>query len=231
MDLTEVLKDLPEETQGAILELHKQAVESERNHGISASRKKGEEVKKYMTEINRIRDIANEHEIDISDDDLPKAIAEKLKTFKAASVDKDEYASKLSRLEKQIAEISQREQAAQQKVNTLKLTDALSQAMGDFFHAKDYVIKNMIASGEVKIDENGSIVFLDGDDELDLQKGIESLKKKRPDLVKNISTPGGGSSRGRNNSTDTKTISLTDFNKLPPADMAKFMASGGKVID
>jgi hypothetical protein len=186
----------------------------------------------YMTEINQIKDTAREYlDLDFSTVDNPVlALTEKLKTFKTASVNNNEYTAKLSRLEKQIAEISQREQAAQQKVNTLKLTDALSQAMGDFFHAKDYVIKNMIASGEVKIDENGSIVFLDGDDELDLQKVIESLKKKRPDLVKNISTEGSGSAPHRNKQELTKQMTLADFNKLPGKERALKMAEGYKLI-
>jgi len=225
MDLTEVLNDLPEEKQSAILELHKQAVESERNQGISASRKKGEEVKKYMTEINRIRDIAKEH--DITGDDLPKAISDALKIFKTQSVNQNEHSSKVSRMEKQLAEMQAENLSEKQKVNTLKLTEALNQAIGDNLHAKDFVIKNLIASGDVRVTENGSIVFVDDGDELDLQKGIESFKKKRPDLVKNNSIAGSGSSQNKYKNTD-KTMSYDEFLKLDPVTRAKKMAEGYK---
>lgn len=231
MELQEVIKDLPEEKRVAILEIHQSAVEQERSQAISANKRKNDEVKKYMTETNKYKDTLKEHlDLDFTSTDDPFGlVAEKLKTFKTQTTNTNEYTAKLSRLEKQIAEISQREQAAQQKLNTVKISDALSRVMGDSFHAADFVIKNMIASGEVRLLDDGSVVFVDGDDEIDLQKGIEKLKKNRPDLVKNISKPGSSGTAGMKNK-GSKEISLDEFNTLPGKDRARLMSEGYKLI-
>lgn len=233
MDLQEAIKDLPEEQRNAILDAHTTAVEQERNVGISASRKKGDEVKKYMTETNRFKDTLKEHlDIDFTSSDDPIAtIAEKLKSFKTSTVNTADYVpkSEFSKVKQQLADLVTREEQAQTKLRNVRITEALDQVMGDSFHGKDFVIKNLIASGEVRVDSDGGIVFVDGDDEMDLQKGVEKLKKTRPDMVKNISKPGAESSRTENKD-GAKLMRYSDFQKLPATAQGDFMRSGGKFI-
>jgi ATP-dependent protease HslVU (ClpYQ) ATPase subunit len=185
-----------------------------------------------MTETNRFKDTLKEHlDIDFTSSDDPIAtIAEKLKSFKTSTVNTADYVpkSEFSKVKQQLADLVTREEQAQTKLRNVRITEALDQVMGDSFHGKDFVIKNLIASGEVRVDSDGGIVFVDGDDEMDLQKGVEKLKKTRPDMVKNISKPGAESSR-RENRQDDKLISLGDFNKLPAKEKALKMSEGYKL--
>ena len=63
--LDEILNEL-----GADADVVKEALEAEKQHGIEESRKKGQDVKKFMTQANRYKDLLKTIELDPDAEDI-----------------------------------------------------------------------------------------------------------------------------------------------------------------
>lgn len=219
MDLNEVVNALPEDQRGVVLS----AIEAEKQRGIEETRKKGSEAAKLRNELNKYRDsIKNTFEVDVSSvDELPEILGK----FKTQTVDKSEYVpvKDFEMLKKQIAERDRQVEEANANLRNSKIAERLNKVLTDSFHAGDYLVKDLIAQNKVRLTSDNEVVFLDGDEELDITKGIEKLKKMRPDLVKNTTKPGSGSAGGDKNKKDSK-ISYAEFEKLNPVQQRDYMA-------
>jgi hypothetical protein len=227
MDLQSILAELGEE-KAAIVQA---AIDAEKNRGIESSRKKGSENTKLLSEIARIKDaIKDTLEIDDipSDADLKELIGSRVKKGSETSSEFEKVKRDLAKLSAQLAEKEKQEAKLQQELTYKKINEKLATHMRDAFHGSDLLIKDIISSGRVKLIDDDNVVFLDGDSEIDILKGIESVKKSRPDLVKNIQQTGGGSYRTetRNNN---KQMPQVEWMKLEPKERANFVLSGGEI--
>jgi hypothetical protein len=230
MDLQEVLSKVGDDGAAVI----NAAIEAERNKGVAESRRKGEEVKKHLTEANRLKDALRDTlGIEYSPDiDLTEALASvKAGSSKGKSSTDDKLAREVERLRKQFEEKEKSEQSLRQQLTNKKLSDVLSQKMRDQFHGADLIVKDFISSGRVKLLDDETVIGIDGDEEVDVDKLIETYRKARPDLVKNTQTGGSGSHPTRTTNTNRNTMLLADFNKLRPVDKALFMKNGGRLVE
>jgi len=225
MELQDVVGSLTDEQKNVVLS----AIEAEKNRGIEESRRKGAEAAKLRKEVEAYRTaIKNTFEVDVSSvDELPDVLSK----YKTKTVNTSDYVPKsdFEFLKKQIAEEKALREAANLDLRNSRIAEKLNKVFGETFHASDYLVKDLIASDRVRLTESGDIAFVDGDEEVEITKGIEKLKKTRPDLVKNISKPGSGGAGGDKHKKGEKTIAFDEFNNLPGIERAKLMAEGYKI--
>ena len=231
MELNEILEKLEEDERAIVTA----AIEAEKTRGIEASRKKGQDVNKFMSEANKLKDTLRALNIDPAGN-----VEEQIENFKNR-LDKMSKESEggdtiAKGLQKQIAEITKKleasaktEEEARRKYTSAKISESLSKAFGDSIYGVDLAVKDLLSSGRVKLRDDESIVFVNGNDELDLSEGVETFKKSRPDLVKNNQRPGGASAP--HGTKTNKTMPLSEFNKLSGKQRSEFVRSGGLPTD
>jgi len=225
MDLQEVVGSLTEDQKGVVLA----AIEAEKSRGIEAANKKGAENAKLRRENDGFKSaIKNTFEFDVTSvDELPDALSK----YKTKTVNTSDYVPKgdFELLKKQVADRDAKIEARDRELRNSKTAEKLNKVIGDQFHASDYLIKDLINGDKVRLTEAGELVYIDGDEEVEISKGIEKLKKSRPDLVKNISRPGSGGAAGSKDKKGEKTMALDEFNNLPGIERARLMAEGYKI--
>lgn len=229
MELQDVLSEIGEEKANVILS----AIEAEKARGISESKKKGSEAQKLRSELAKVKLEYKEvfgHEWE-GDDVRTLFENAKQTTAKTASVNTNDFVPvrEFKRLTQQLEEERQEREKTAQKWRVGRLSQALTQAMGDKVYARDFVVQNLIDTGKVRLSEDDSVVYVDNDSEYPLDKGMEMFRKARPDVWKNTQAQGSGGTGGKQ-TKDNKQIALADFNALPGRERAKLMAEGYKLI-
>lgn len=219
MDLNEVVGALTEDQKGVVLA----AIEAEKQRGIEAANKKGSENAKLRKENDGFKTaIKNTFEFDVTSvEELPSALSK----FKTATVNTSEFVPKkdFEFLKNQIAEEKALREAANKEIRNGKIAEKLNKVIGESFHASDYLIRDMIATGKVRLTESGDVAYVEGDEEMEITKGVEKLKKNRPDLVKNNSRPGSGGAGGVKDKQKDGKITYDEFTKLDPVAQRDYM--------
>jgi hypothetical protein len=204
-------------------------IETEKQKGIEASRKKGEEVKKHLTDANHLRDTIKALGVD-PDGDLETQISDikgKL-TGKAGKETELEKTVKTlqTRLDKKDKEAAEKET----KYRNLRVSERLVKAIGDKVHASEYVIKNLIQDGKVSLNDNDEVIWKDAAGDLDFEKGVDSFIKSNPSIVKNQQAAGSGSTGGTGKPPG-KTMPKDAWLNMPAKERAKFINDGGQYTD
>lgn len=216
----------------------KSAIQAEKDRGIEASRGKGKEVDKLLTELNRLRDFLR----DDLEFDLDKDLKEQ---FEEARKDQGDDGNKKSELEKVVQqltkkvesltkEIGEKEKVATEKGEKLrvtKLTDVLRRSIGQKVHASDYVIKGLIRDGKVKLlEDEETAVFIENGEEVTFDKGVQNFLKANASIVVNDQTGGGGTD-GNHKAPGEKVIRRSEFEKLPASEKSAKVKEGFKLTD
>jgi hypothetical protein len=221
MDLATLLAKLNAEEKAVV----ENAIAEEKNRGIEAARKKSDEVKRWMTEANSMKDALREIGLDVDSD-----IGEQLRgiTEKATGKPKTELEKQVVTLTKQIQQLTQKATESEKKAmesveryRNTKLSQELSKAFGEKIHASDYVINGLIREGKVTINELDEIVFKNGESEIDFKSGVDQFMKSNTHIVKNTQAPGAGSAGGAGGSA--KSMTRAEFDKLDPASKMQLM--------
>jgi predicted RNase H-like nuclease (RuvC/YqgF family) len=229
MTLEEILAEVGEEKAGVI----KAAIDAEKARGIDASRKKGDEVKRFMTEANKLKDALKALDVDPeSDMDTQlESLKQKIAVAKAGGGSNEEVKAlqrSLKTLETKFAETERKEAETRKKYESAKLTEALTKAFGDTLIGVDQVVENLILKGKAKLIDENSVVFVDGETETELSAGVEAFKKSRPDLVKINGKPGSGGTPP-SGAPGQKKITTAQFETMSVKERAAFFADGGTV--
>ena len=172
-----------------ILEFIRSAVENEKQTGITLKRKANSEAQNLRRWKTKLEELGY-------DGDDPEAIAEWLKQ-KAPPVKEGEPNPEIEKLRREFkkaqdalaektAEASKVKATSDSRAIKAKLTEALR----DKVYGHDLLADTLISSGRVKLADDESVVFVNGEDELDFEKGVKRLLESRPDLLKNTQTPG-----------------------------------------
>jgi uncharacterized FlaG/YvyC family protein len=237
--LEEILKPLSDEESGVV----RAAIQAEKDRGVEASRKKGQEVEKLLTEVNKFKDFLR----DDMEFDLDKDLKEQLEAAEAAAAQGGEGDSKkASDLEKQVktltkqvetltTQLTEKEKIANEKSDRLrvtKLTEILRKSIGEKVHSSDFVIKGLIRDGTVKFaDENeDTAVFILNGTEMPFDKGVQDFLKGNPGIVKNEQAGGGGSG-GDHGAPGEKVMKRSDFDKLSASERSAKARDGWKLTD
>lgn len=229
MSIETVLEKLEEEDRGIVLA----AIEAEKNRGIEASRSKGKDVNKFMTEANKLKDAMRVLGIDPANG-IDEQIAEFKTRLDKAGNATEGGSAELKELQRQFKAMSQKlestekeKEDARRKYTNSKLSEALSKEFGDTIYGVDLAIKDLLTSGKVKLRDDDSIAFVNGEEEIDVAAGVESFRKARPDLVKNNQRVGGASAP--QGAKQSKTITAQQYETMTVRQRAEFFGAGGEV--
>lgn len=186
--------------------------------GKDASRKANSEAKNVR---DRLKKVLGALELD-EDDDLDTKI-EELKTLK-----KPETKEKLSEYEKLFKEVTKLKKDFAEKVESEKKAVEKTQAIMkrskliDGLSKKDVHDPEMVADvlvGKMRVKEDDTVVFLDGETEVEVDAGISSFLKGKDYLVKNVQSPGAGTFAG--GQAGTQKPSMEQLASMPIEEYAK----------
>jgi hypothetical protein len=218
-------------------------IQAEKDKGISESKKKNKEVLEVKTELNKIRDMLRGN-LDLDPDgdleEQAKVLKEKLEksTAKAEAGSLAELEDRLkkdfdkrlkeseAKAQKQIDTEKAEKEAVASKFRNSKISQILKKAMGDQFIGSDLAIKDFIRENKVKLTDDETVIFVDGDDEVELAKGLEKFKKDNPDLVRNTQSPGSGGGSKSTVDVKNKKIAEAEWLQKEPKERARLMADG-----
>ena len=121
------------------------------------------------------------------------------------------------------AEKAAREQSAAALRNR-QLKDYIVPRLKDRVYGHDLRAEKLIESGRVVMNAIGQIVFKDGEQMIDLDKGIETYLQspENKDDLKNTAAPGAGTG-GQGGNSSGKKMAKVDFDKLEPAQRSDFL--------
>lgn len=203
------------------LEAHVSGLED----SIKAEKEKGTtEVKKRNSEAEGLRKFKkamtdklgfdpDEHELD----DFVADIVDRLKEEKPDPKKDPQYKS----LQKQVDKLTKTLETERQEKEDLRsrnqrslMRSKLTKAFDNKAIGADLLADNLINSGKVKVDDDGeTVVFVNGDETIEFDKGIEDVLKNRQDLAKNGQKPGGGSSPSGNTENRHEGVDLAERTK------------------
>jgi hypothetical protein len=126
------------------------------------------------------------------------------------------------KLEKELSEMRDKSNRLETEKKHLVIREALMGKMKGKINAPDLRAKVLIQDGLVDVDSNGSIVWKNGQESIDLEKGLVTYyDQNKIDLI-NSQTGGAGSS-GSGSASSVKQISRKDFDALPPEQRKDFL--------
>ena len=190
-DLERSLTESKNPQAAEIMEFVRSAIENEKQTGISSKRKANAEAQNLRRWKTKLEELGY-------DGEDPEAMAEWLAKQKApAAPDANQPNPEIDKLRKEFkraqealaektAEAARVKATADSRAIKAKLTEALRDKM--FGH--DLLADTLISQGKVKLADDESVVFVNGEDELDFEKGVRKLLESRPDLLKNTQSPG-----------------------------------------
>lgn len=148
--------------------------------------------------------------------------------------------AEIQRLEKAINEMkavmaADKEKAtkAERALIARQIKDTVVPKLRDRIYSADLRAERLIEAGLITRDEAGNIVYKNGDEAIELDKGIEQylLDPSNKDDLKNIQSRGAGTI-GTSSRTTGKVMKLIDFNKLPEKERTTFLLKeNGEVVE
>ena len=97
-------------------------------------------------------------------------------------------------------------------------------------YGADLLANELVTQGRVKLlDDERTVVFVDGDNETPFGDGMKAVLEQRKDLVRNPQRGGAGSSGGGDEGG--KTITRAAFEQLSPQDKIATVREGTQVTD
>jgi len=194
MTLQELLVEIGEEKAVLV----KEAIEAEQLKGIAKAKENNGKLSKATTELIRLKGIVENVGLDLDGDTDQQIEDLKQRLTAAAGKKKGEPDPEVAKLGKELASLKKlladkdaEATEAKQKLTNAKLTERLTKALGDKVVAHDYVIKDLIRNGQVKLVDD-AVLWVDGEEETDFDKGVEKFVKANPTLLKNTQRPGSG---------------------------------------
>jgi len=184
---------------------HMAMVQAEREKGINSRHEANSEAKGLRRFKIALEKLGYNAEEDGDLDEWVSDIVNKMADVGKSSTQKD---SQLSELQSQLKKLTKQFQTTQEELGNEKKTRAevetkakqrtiqnkLQKVLNDEFYGADFLIKSLISDGVVDLDENENPVFKQGDQTLNLDKGVEWLRQTNADARKNGQKPGSGSS-------------------------------------
>lgn len=192
-----------------ILEFFTSSVDAEKNKAIEDHRVKNKENQQLKENLKGLKSLLAEIGWDETGDS--KAFIETLKQTVAGKEELEAGANKeVQALRKSLEKIQndlkaeQDQRVALQRQNKIKtLENTLTSKMQDLI-GHNFIIKSMIADGAVDVDDNGEVVFKEGDDVIKLDDGLKKFVAKHPELKKNSQVAGSGSRPNGSGNTKVK---------------------------
>ncbi len=207
-----------------ILEYVASAVEAEKQTGITLKRKANAEahgLRKWKQAVESVGFEADDPE------GLQAWIEEKIK--KAPPPDPNAPNPEVEKLRKEFAKATKALEDEKANAAKIKLTAdrraikaKLVEALREKVYGHDILAENLINSNAVKLAEDESVVFVNGDDEMEFTAGVKKLLESRPDLLKNNQVPG-AQSKTKPNGGAAQRYTIEQIKTMTPEQIAADM--------
>lgn len=220
--LEELNNALSQHPQSAdILEYINSAIESEKSTGIKLKSRANAEAHAMRKWKQAIEALGYDQD---DPDALADWLAEKTKV-PTRKPDENQPNPEIEKMKKEFARAQKALADAQEEAKRIKQTSdrrtmkgKLVEALRDKVYGHDLLADNLITDGKVRLSEDESIVFLNGDDEIEFDKGLKKLLDSRPDLLKNTQT--GGARSGSRPVSGNPKFSLEQIKTMSQEDIA-----------
>ena len=204
-------------------------IDAEKQTGISSAKKLKADIATYSKYKDALESLGFDGKVEVS------TFSDSVKSKLDNTGSQDELTKLKIELQKAVSAQSDFESKLTEERNKRKetlLRESIIQGFRkdgkDIVHVPDIVANGLIRDNKVRLlDDEKTVVFVNGDSEVSFDDGLQGLFKERPDIVKNIQNSGAGSSDGGGNGA--KTISQGEYENLSPKARAAFVLDGGSV--
>lgn len=217
------------ENGAELLEFHAAAVAQEKEYGKSKYSEKDKEAANLRKYKSYIKDLGWDGESD------PEDFVVSIKTSlegrqEEGNVQLSEVTKQLAKLQKDFEkaqgelQIEREQRASLQQQNKIKTIEStLAPKLSEQFYGHNFMIKALMADGQVDLNEEGQVIFKNGDSVMDLEKGIKWLGETHADARKNTQKAGGGSTPANQGNKPKYTQAQIDA--MTPQQMAADIAN------
>ena len=150
---------------------------------------------------------------------------------KGAAEAAKQYGAQIKRLERQLAEATEREKDATGKFRSTLQRAAVAEAMG----GHEFVARDIVETyvGNRLVWEGDELLYKDdGGKLLPVKDGVAGIAKTRPELLKAQGAGGAGArpAGGAGSGAGGKTMTRSEFEKADHVQRSEFAKAGGKVV-
>lgn len=194
---------------------------------------KTSEISRLIGKVNALKDSIRILEVDPDDSLLTDRIAELGKKLKGNQASDGTISALQKQVEKLTADYEAKAKKAQEMERSTALSE-LSKTLSGRVLNHDSEAFRLVHEGRVRFSEAlGKVVFVKGEDEIDLSVGVDEHIKARPEIAINDQIKGSGTPPAKGSGSDQshKTISLSEFERLSPRDRAAKIADGYTPVD
>lgn len=218
------------EKGAALLEFYSQAVNAEKVKGISeksTANKEAQNLRRYKLAFDKL---GYDGEADL--DDFVEMMAATIESRGMKST------TELTELQKQIAKLQKNFESSQkelteekqqretlQKQNKIKtIENKLSPKLKDEFYSDNFILKALLADGQVDLDDSGEVIFKNGDRQMSMTEGLKWLAETNAGSRKN-KQQGGANSQAAQGGTQTVKYTAEQMKALTPQQIANDIAN------
>ena len=228
------LEDLRKALEGhgsldEVLEFVVGAVESEKSRGISEKTKVNLEARNLRENLNGLRTaltkVGYEENSDI--EEFMESLSEKLGSGPTTTPSDNSAVSKelaklrrdFDKTQKELAD--ERKSSGELKTKSARriMKSKLSESLRDRVYGSDLLADALINDGHVSLEDDESVVFIDGEDRIAYDDGLKKVLESRPDILKNQQTPGARTSATQSRNSEVK-YTRSQLEKLSREDIA-----------
>jgi len=136
------------------------------------------------------------------------------------STDKSALEERLALMESKLQKKEQDEIQLKKDNDRCKLEKKLSDTLNGKLKASKYIIKDLINDNKVKMVDN-EVVFMDGEDVVLFEDGIQKVIQENEDLVLTDQNTGGNTKPGTKTTNNKTKLSVEAINKMSPSEIKK----------
>lgn len=178
MTLEEIKNELEKANLENVYEDIVGLVEEEKQRGIAETSRRNREnqgLRKYKTALSALG--YNEN------DDLDAFISSTIEKATSAGGE-SKYEQTIARLTNTVKEMQTQLQSEKTRSKQSKLNEVLTRELGNRVYGSKFVINNLISDKKVDLDDEGNVVFKDGDSVRPLNDGLKIFLDNNKDIVK-----------------------------------------------
>lgn len=218
------------ENGAELLEYHTSAVAQEKEYGKSKYAEKDKEALNLRKFKTLIKGLGWDGESD--PEEFVNSLNETLTNRQSeGNTQLTELTSQFKKLQKDFEKTqgeltAEREQRAElQRQNKLKtIENTLAPKLSEQFYGHNFMIKALIADGQVDLNEAGQVIFKNGESVMELDQGLKWLEETHADSRKNTQKPGVGSTPANQAGPKAK-YTMAQIDSMTPEQLAADMVN------
>jgi len=197
-------------------------LEAQATYGKTQYDKKQSQIKKFEEVLDAI---GYEGE---SVKDFAKKFKEDKSAIDTTKTEKEQLVERIKRLEAEDAQRKEEQNRLKAENEKNIITSKLTEAIGNRLKGSKYIIKDLIRENKVTL-VDGEVMFVEGDDVVLFDKGVESVLESNADLVVNKQNAGISTTKTIDNDKKSSGLTLEQINKMSPDELKIHMSEIKKI--